>query len=548
MPSENSITYYGDSSRKLSDNSAYTRLHITPLDQSLLGAIIPQSVLPVAQNISYHTIETFPEKRYGFVDLPSADAQKLKAKLNGAILKGTKIRIEKAKASNMSKPIRSEKPQEEELSTLKVPKEKQSKKRKRQDGILEGVELKDRKIKRGWTSTEEPRQRKEKKSKSIGEKSKKESKRNATKSKYSDGPELLFKVQLPPTTITTGSDETQKKKRKHKDRNNRDVIVHEFKNTTKFPTFIKGSNAAEGKRTVEFVQGEGWVDTEGNIIEPDRSSSRLRSQATDNNETRRPKVPEDTSSEEESDRSAVEEEDGHQKASTSLSNDYGKEQQQDKDRDKNTTQKKPALERPKSSSSTRSLTIQIPPSTPAPTKVHPLEALYKNMSVNMIPGEAEKNLPGFSFFSDTLVDEGNEEDARSTAIPDQMPMTPFTRQDFEYRGVRSAAPTPDTAHPHQVARFWPIQDDIEKERGIHSDEDRAGISISEPQQTRIQEDSENDAQAERTSSKDQGEDQSDFAKTFYAERRELNKSWREARKTARKEKRYRENKGQSARV
>src|SRR5712664_3144660 len=75
----------------------YTRLHITPFNPTLLNAILPPSILPNARNISYHTIETLPEKAYGYVELPKMDADKIKKKLNGSILKGIKVRIEAAK-------------------------------------------------------------------------------------------------------------------------------------------------------------------------------------------------------------------------------------------------------------------------------------------------------------------------------------------------------------------------------------------------------------------------------------------------------------------
>ncbi|UKZ76429.1 hypothetical protein TrVFT333_004133 [Trichoderma virens FT-333] len=88
----------------MGDASDFVRLHITPLDAELINVVIPASVRPSARNISYHTLETFPERRYGFVELPEADAEKLRKKLNGTTLKGCKMRIEKARPETRVEP------------------------------------------------------------------------------------------------------------------------------------------------------------------------------------------------------------------------------------------------------------------------------------------------------------------------------------------------------------------------------------------------------------------------------------------------------------
>lgn len=36
-----------------------------------------------ASTISYHTIDIFPEKNYGYIELPEIEADKLRRKLNG---------------------------------------------------------------------------------------------------------------------------------------------------------------------------------------------------------------------------------------------------------------------------------------------------------------------------------------------------------------------------------------------------------------------------------------------------------------------------------
>ena len=66
------------------------RLHITPLSPELLSAVLASHTAHLADNISYHTLETFPENNYGYLELPPMEAEKLKKKLNGSILKSKK--------------------------------------------------------------------------------------------------------------------------------------------------------------------------------------------------------------------------------------------------------------------------------------------------------------------------------------------------------------------------------------------------------------------------------------------------------------------------
>src|SRR6478752_3045535 len=80
------------------DPNSIVRLHITPFTPALCKVYLAPSLLPLAQNISYHTLETFPDKGFGYVDLPAMEAQKLKKKLNGLTLKGSKVKIEEAKS------------------------------------------------------------------------------------------------------------------------------------------------------------------------------------------------------------------------------------------------------------------------------------------------------------------------------------------------------------------------------------------------------------------------------------------------------------------
>ncbi|KAK1988160.1 hypothetical protein LZ30DRAFT_699879, partial [Colletotrichum cereale] len=262
-----------DPAGPLSDtSSAYTRLHITPFDQDLLKIVVPSSALPNARNISFHTLETFPDKRYGFVDLPEADAEKLKKRLNGAVLKGVKMRIDKARPVEDYTPV----PEDEETGKKRKKKSKDKEERKRQkrdENVVEGVQLHDRKVKRGWTVPEEAKIREKKSKKDKEKKEKKDkTKRREERSKYTEKEECLLKTklpakQLPPTTEP--EDESERKKRKKR---SREVIIHEFEKTTKFPTFLKATKPAPAESlTSEYVEGKGWVDAQGNVIEPPKT-------------------------------------------------------------------------------------------------------------------------------------------------------------------------------------------------------------------------------------------------------------------------------------
>ena len=56
----------------------YIRLYITPLNPTLLSSILPPAALPLTRNISFHSVQTFPEKNFGFIDLPITEAQNIK--------------------------------------------------------------------------------------------------------------------------------------------------------------------------------------------------------------------------------------------------------------------------------------------------------------------------------------------------------------------------------------------------------------------------------------------------------------------------------------
>ncbi|TLD14899.1 hypothetical protein PspLS_10861 [Pyricularia sp. CBS 133598] len=553
-----------------------TRLHITPLDPDLLKVIVPAKVIPIAANISYHTLETFPEKRYGFVDLPTEEADRIKKKLNNAVLKGVKIRIEKARQRKEDLVMARRKEEEErsgdkekKTKKEKAPKEKKdrSKKRKRDDEEIVGVELEEgRKVKRGWTVS--PKEARETKSKDKSkkkdkdkEKSKDKKKRREQKSVYTEGPECLIRAVLPAAAASADQDGSVKK-RKKKDKT---VVIHEFKKTKTFPTFLKSSTSSKSVPT-EYVEGTGWVDQDGNVVEAvrsTRSTGRKRKEKSPSPDTSSvaegdaqddpeptPAEPdaEDTTSSSGSDTSSDEE--SEEEASNEMappkklrpdSISIPESPSPTKDETPSAVSKTHSP-RPKSASSVMSLTIKIPPATPVtPGKasVHPLEALYKRPKPDGKEAAAvSEEKPGFTFFGgEDFEDQDMEDEGDSGTL--QPPMTPFTRQDWEHRNIRSAAPTPDTAHHNRSFKFWPPpgeEDDIaEDNEGEDRDDDNEA-------------DDNNGSTSGAAGASGDKAPTSDFQKWFWENRGDLNRSWKKRRKLAGKEKRYRENRSRASRA
>ncbi|PGH18713.1 hypothetical protein AJ80_04366 [Polytolypa hystricis UAMH7299] len=260
-------------------STATTRLHITPLNPPLLDAILHPSIRDQATDISFHEIPTFPENNYGYVTLPKMEAEKVVKKLNGAILKGKKLKLQEARPSK--------RPRVEDNSSSTPPKAdspgpggEPSKKRKAANDVLPGYELpSERHIKRGWT---EPASAKDKRKRKSDKKDEKKPKLQQ-KSKFTEKSECLFRTKVPPNRKDETDSKKSKKDKKDKkdDKDNKDkkdkkdkkepddVVVHEFEKTFAHPSFIRADVGASGTSTsTQFIEGKGWVDAEGNVKEP----------------------------------------------------------------------------------------------------------------------------------------------------------------------------------------------------------------------------------------------------------------------------------------
>ncbi len=196
--------------------AGYVRLYISPFGPDVLPLAVPKAALPQVQNLSYHSIETFPEKRYGFIDLPVAEADKLRKKLHGAVLKGHKLRVEPASKDDMPRPagdaaLADATAAKKEKKTRSG--EGSQKKRKRDRDEIPGVELDaGRKVKRGWTVPDDAKARKDKAKKDKKNKKDKGA-RSEAKSKFTDGPECLVKTILPANVASSAAVEPARRRR-----------------------------------------------------------------------------------------------------------------------------------------------------------------------------------------------------------------------------------------------------------------------------------------------------------------------------------------------
>ncbi|CAG8975093.1 hypothetical protein HYALB_00008932 [Hymenoscyphus albidus] len=553
----------------------YTRLHITPFEPNLLKAILPPSILPNARNISYHTIATFPEKAYGFVDLPIMDAEKIKKKLNGAILKGTKVRVEKARPEKEGVAV------VEEEGKMSKKEKKLSKKRKRDDTIP-AVEILDRSVKRGWTTP-------------LATAYSKDKEKRVNKSKFTTGPECLFKTVIPANVATGSKTSATDKVERKRHKAGKEAIVHEFAKMTKYATFLRSTAAGNKKISAEFVEGKGWVDEDGNVIEEvtikmvktsesNKPESKSEPVAEEENESESDSSDGDSSDsasssdededeenqKEEQEKMSIDktdlpvskpaptsappaEEDSETSSSGSSSEDSesdsdsedsskaesAEEKESSSESENETVDSKPASRPQSSSGAPLNLSIKIPvpeiTTTPVPpTEVHPLEALFKRPkpdNKDLAPKPAPSS---FSFFgADDDIDEEMEEESQ-----DKVPLTPFTQRDFEYRGMRSAAPTPDTAHANKKF-LWPSVHDE------YVDDEHTPTSPTRPQKKGES----SKAKPKESKVREEGAaPETDFQKWFYENRGDTNRAWKKRRKVVGKEKRHRENKKRSDRV
>lgn len=220
------------------------RLYISPLDPELLRVIVSESARQSTRNISYHTLQTFPEKRYGYVELPASEANRVRTRLHGSILQGVKMKVEKARPEKARKGSKDGDGMDAEGKNRQGKRGKFG--AKREAGVLPGVELpEERKVKRGWT---EPANKEGRKPKNGKKSAKQET--SIKPSAHTDGPECLFKTKIPPNAgrnIPQDRGEATKSKKRKRGDLDTTLVVHEFEKTTKHPSFLRSDQARKGK-------------------------------------------------------------------------------------------------------------------------------------------------------------------------------------------------------------------------------------------------------------------------------------------------------------
>lgn len=570
------------------DDTKTVRLHITPLKPELLKVYLPPSVLPLARNISYHSVETFPEKGFGYVELPEQDAQRIKKKLNGTTLKGSKVRIEMAKpekrkareeADAEEKPAKRSKKDKKDKKEKKEKKDKGSEKRERSPGVFDGVELPaDRKVKRGWT---EPTSAKSKSSKDKKDKKSKDDKHQSKPSKYTKEPELLFKAKLEPVAATEHTRKEKKKDKKEKKERKtktKEVVVHEFEKNTKTPSFLKVAKVStEKKPPVDYVDGVGWVDEDGVVVEPETKKaahSRVL-QLVDGQPLKEPpptdsqgrpivkKEPPKPAKKEKKKKatppleSSESELDDESSVVSSSSEDEDSSESEsedsDSDSDSDADEKAKAASPTPSPAHTRPSTKQAP--APAPTappaletrEVHPLEALFKRAPPTLsTPTKPPPIQTSFSFFDN----ENTSPLAQSTEATDGAPVTPFTQRDLEWRGLRSAAPTPDTA---AIGRRFSFDWRKESQEADEDDEELSDAGMEKENELNLNTRANQGGNLADVAEEDEGvaegvdeegegkKGESEFRSWFWEHRGDINRAWKKRRREALKAKRQVEN-------
>ncbi|MCJ1392186.1 hypothetical protein MMC18_005053 [Xylographa bjoerkii] len=546
------------------------RLYISPLNPELLATILPPSTLPTAAGISYHSLQSFPERNYGYIELPAMEAVKLQKKLNGSILKGSKVRVEEARPEKKTKRSADDDGAEDQMGTKG---KRKAKRPKREEGVLPGYELpKERKVKRGWTDPTANSKRGKIKQASKDKVPKKDKKASAQPSSFGDEPECLFRTTLPPNapkSEQTAPTKANKSKKTIGSKADRGVLVHEFSNTTKHPSFLRDSHASYGKKAVlEYVDGKGWVNEDGEVIEAPRAERRL-SQRTrsvkahipesrslenlaiqdDNSKENQEQdvVPDSanagdtassgvTSSDNDTEESEREDNIGSSHATSvqeveavplgGINNSIG-HSDHDGSNDSDATSSSGTSSSSDSDNEDNLPTFTVS-STEVSSEVHPLEALFKRPKSSSSDSFRKPQLEvktSFSFF--------DSEDNSSDHPHRLMPQTPFTQHDLQHRSVRSAAPTPDTAAPGKsgFGNLWGRDGtDDEDDDEVMSEENVEGGTPSASQKRSVNE------------TTDDKPPESDFAKWFWEHRGETNRAWKKRMREAKKEKRQKDNK------
>ena len=410
------------------------------------------------------------------------EAQKLKKKLNGSTLKGAKVRIEDAKREKKRKSD-----DEAEEGDRKSRKAAKKEKARAEKGVVAGHELDEgRHVKRGWTQDE-----------------------NKSNGSSVEGKKLRFKTTVPPNVSPVEPASKVEKKKKDKTKSKSDkkkVVVEEFGTHSK-P--IDSPLARDQFRVVTPTQES--TEEDGNQSDGRRRSSRQARQkqprisAIESRE-----VVEDTAPHHSAGAAEVDDNDG-------MDVDQPASHNEDAEGDNE-------ISKPVGNTAEEA----------ADKQVHPLEALFKRPAVPSPESSKRRPKPidtSFNFFD---TEAGGEDDA----VGELAPQTPHTKRDLEWRSLRSAAPTPDTAALGR--RFSIAHGDTDEEDEDEDVEDEQDVEMGDGEQG-----GERSGQAEGGGGR---EGESAFRKWFYENRGDFNRGWKKRRRDEKKQLRQRENRRLSRKV
>ena len=524
---------------------SFSRLHITPFTPDFYQILIPEASRESARCVSFHQIETFPESAYGYINLPEAEAQKLK-RLNGAFLKGKKIRIADARAEKRRTADNMD--IEDRGNSRKTSSKRQNTKISKRDNVIPGYELpKTRHVKRGWavSATKKPS--------NLGKK-----RDSKIKTEDISNSDVIFRTSVPPNRRPVIS----KTKKADKAAKKSETKAIEVKSKGHKRLHSRQS-VANSKVVSQYVDGHGWVNEDGETVE----SHVTKKQRTDNSRF----SPRHTSvDQDEGTFSKAEEQSSLLDKPSSLNGKMVSEQfsklSVGKSKIDNTSASISALPKIGDNSVSRrsSLATKKPSkiqkqrqvsfalceedpnaeSVPKPNKeskstagneVHPLESIFKHSKSADKGSKLAPIQTSFSFF------EGDDIDYEDTHEP---PQTPFTIQDRRHRRIRSPAPTPDTAALNRRAS-WPWAEDMEQlEENKKSGKTMLISDTKYNNQHEEVESSEAPGSDKRETNNDNQKEkaESEFAKWFWENRGENNRAWRRRRREAMKMERQRHNK------
>lgn len=412
------------------------------------------------------------------------------------------------------------------------------------DGTLSGIRLPDeRKVKRGWTEPGTASKTRSKKEKTGVSTEKKKPKRKSES--ITGKEECLFKTKLPPNARSIEAEKSEhKKKRKQDEPPNGETVVHEFKNNTKHATFLREkSGTASTKPVVEYVDGKGWVNEDGFVVEQAPSKAAPRST---NSRSKRKTAVSPAASETSSSGTSSSESDESEDQDAALPTVLATVEKPNTRNKTSAHELKPSNKAATQPDGLERLSIVRSSATPPPTtsdisephiqssEPHPLETLFKRpaKAASHAHTPRKPNLEvstSFSFFDP----DGHEQEAVQHTPQTAVPQTPFTQQDLRERRQRSAAPTPDTAAPGKTfssvfgeGQSSPIPSEDEEDE----EDDEAGQSGSSLKTAETP-----------MGGVNAGGEESQFAKWFWEHRGENNRAWKRRRREAAKENRQREN-------